>query len=340
MFGYALTLDVKNIKLAVKDNDNTPESREFISMLSSSEYFKVTDYIQNQGDINKYLDRKLAQCIAIIPDGFSQEINSGKEAEIQFLIDGVDANTATIIYNYINGAAAFYQFKITKEFLDKYGLKLNIPIQEEPKFWYNPNLNTTKFLIPGLFCMILITTAVILTCLSIVKEKETGTTEQLRVSPLGLFELIAGKTIPYTIAALLVAAFILLISHAAFGLTVKGSYVMLLLTTIVFLLSALSLGIFISTVSNSQQVAFQIAALATMLPTFILSGFIFPIESMPKFIQLLTNITPAKFYIVILRSIIIKGAGIETYWKEIISLLIFTSIFITLAIFSMKKSKW
>ena len=339
LFGYALSLDVKNVKIAIKNNDNSEESRNFVEMLQSSSYFKVVGYLHTQAEVNSWLDEKLAQCVIVFPADFAADMQAGKNVKLQFLVDGVDGNTATVIMNYVTSATRFYNNKITQEFLARTGMKSFVPIDPQPLFWYNPDLNTTKFLIPGLFCMILITTAVILTCLSIVREKELGSMEQLRVSPLGSLEMIIGKTIPYTVVALFVAAFTLLISNIAFGMEVKGSYLMLFLTTVIFLIATLSLGIFISTISDSQQVAFQIASVATMLPTFILSGFIFPIESMPLPVQILTNITPAKFYIIILRSIMLKGAGIEAYWKQIVSLLIFASFFLGIATLRMRKAK-
>lgn len=339
LFGYALSLDVKNVKIVVGNNDNSPETREFIEMLKSSSYFNVVGYIYNEKDINRYLDEKLAQCVVVFPENFTEDLTSGKSAKIQFLVDGVDGNTATVIMNYMTSATRFYTNKVTQEYLTRNGLKAFVPIDPQPLFWYNPDLNTTKFLIPGLFSMILILTAVILTCLSIVREKELGSMEQLKVSPLGSLELIIGKTIPYTVVALFVAAFTLLISNIAFGITVKGSYLQLFISTLLFLIASLSIGIFISTIADSQQVAFQIASIATMLPTFMLSGFIFPIESMPVFLQYLTNVTPAKFYIIVLRSIILKGAGIEAYWKQIIALIIFSTFFLGIATIRTRRAK-
>lgn len=339
LFGFALSLDVKNIKIAVKNNDNSAETRDFIDMLKSSGYFQITANIYEERDINKYLDEKLAQCIVVFPENFAEDLGAGKPVKLQFLVDGVDGNTATVIMNYMNVATRFYTQQLTQEFLARNGLKAFVPIDPKPLFWYNPDLNTTKFLIPGLFSMILIITSVILTCLSIVREKELGSMEQLKVSPLGSLELIIGKTIPYTVVALFVAAFTLFISNIAFGVSVKGSYFLLFISTLIFLVAALSLGIFISTIANSQQVAFQVASIATMLPTFMLSGFIFPIESMPKFIQILTNITPAKFYITILRSIILKGVGIEAFWKQVIALMIFSTVFLGIATIRTKRAK-
>ncbi|KXK41131.1 MAG: multidrug ABC transporter permease [Chlorobi bacterium OLB5] len=338
LFGYALSLDVKNVKIAIKNNDNSAETRDFIAMMQSSGYFKIAGYIQTDKEINTWLDEKLAQCVIVFPPNFTEDMRAGKNVKLQFLVDGVDGNTATVIMNYVTSATRFYNNKITQEFLERTGLKSFTPIDPQPLFWYNPDLNTTKFLIPGLFCMILITTGVILTTLSIVREKELGSMEQLRVSPMGSLELIIGKTIPYTVVALFVAAFTLLISNIAFGLEIKGNYLLLLGTTLVFLIATLSLGIFISAISDSQQVAFQVASVATMLPTFILSGFIFPIESMPLPVQILTNITPAKFYIVIIRAIILKGVGITAFWQELLSLAAFAVFFTGIAAIKMKKS--
>ncbi len=223
LFGYALSLDVKNVKIAIKNNDNSAETRDFIAMMQSSGYFKIAGYIQTDKEINTWLDEKLAQCVIVFPPNFTEDMRAGKNVKLQFLVDGVDGNTATVIMNYVTSATRFYNNKITQEFLERTGLKSFTPIDPQPLFWYNPDLNTTKFLIPGLFCMILITTGVILTTLSIVREKELGSMEQLRVSPMGSLELIIGKTIPYTVVALFVAAFTLLISNIAFGLEIKGN---------------------------------------------------------------------------------------------------------------------
>ena len=339
LFGYAISFDVRHIKIAVYDADKSRESREFIGRLSSSSNFDITSYLTDEADINKLLDEKKVQCVIVFPYDFSKKLYSGESIKLQFLIDGVDGNTASVIMNYVTAATRFLSQRVTQEAIVRAGLKPNIPIDLQPIFWYNPDLNTTKFLIPGLVAMLLILTGVILTSLSIVREKELGTMEQLEVSPLTTYELIAGKTVPYTFIALMIAAFILLVSHFLFGIEIKGSIFLLFFSTLVYLIAALSLGIFISTVANSQQVAFQIAAVATMLPTFILSGFVFPIESMPPVIRVLTNLTPAKFYIVILRSILLKGTGLESFWKQLIYLGIFSSVFLMISGIRIRRSR-
>ncbi len=219
------------------------------------------------------------------------------------------------------------------------GREINTPIDLEPRFLYNPDLNSTRYLIPGLISIILIMTAVISIALSIVREKERGTMEQINVSSLSSIELLIGKTIPYTIIALAVASLILLAGYILFGVTIKGSVLLLFISTFIFLSAALNLGILVSTISDSQQVAFQLSALISLLPSFILSGFVFPIESMPPVIQIFTNITPVKFYIVVLRDILLKGVGLAAFWDQLIYLIIFSLVFLGLAAIIDRKNK-
>jgi ABC-2 type transport system permease protein len=331
MFGYAVNFDVKHIKVAIYDQDKSELSRDFINSLSSSEYFNLIGFINNYGDVNKYLDQKIALCVVVIPQDFSKKINSNQNTSIQYLIDGVDANTGSIVQNYMFAATGQFNQKVNSEILARNGLKEFTPLSLETQFWFNPDLKTTRFLIPGLIAMILIITAVITVALSFVREKEKGTMEQLNVSSLKTIELIVGKTFPFVVIALINAGFILLAGYLIFGVEVKGSYLLLLFTTLIFLTASTSLGIFISVVSDSQQVAFTAATFVSLLPSLILSGFVFPIDSMPWIIQIITNITPAKFFINILRAIILRGVGISAFWDQIIYLLIFITIFVVLA---------
>ncbi len=339
IFGYAISFDVKHIKTAVYDRDKSFESREFVNTLSSSEYFKIMNILYDENDIKEYLEQHKAQCVIVIPDDFTEKFYSNKETKIQVLVDGVNSNTAAIIMNYFNKAVLSYSGKLSSDVMASSGKITLVPLEFEPLFWYNPDLNSTRFLIPGLIGMILIITAVVSISLSLVREKERGTMEQIRVSPISSMELLVGKTIPYTVIALLNAASILFAGYLLFGIVIKGSILLLFLTTLLFLFASLNLGIFISAIAESQQVAFQIATLASLLPSVILSGFIFPIESMPAAIQILTNITPSKFYLVILRSILLKGAGIPAFWDQIIYLLIFSFVFLMLATLISRKAE-
>lgn len=332
LFGYAVNFDVRNIKLAVQDLDKSEESRKFINGIVSSNYFDPVEYILDHKSAAEALDEKRAQVVMVIPNDFAENLHKGKEsAEVQFLIDGVDGNTASIIKNYVEAASLSYNAEFQKESAAKLGIKTVMPIDLNPVFWFNPNLETTVFLIPGLIAMILIITAVISVSLSIVREKEKGTIEQINVSSLNILELLLGKCLPYILIALIDAAFILIAGYILFDVVVKGSYILLFVSTLVFIIAGTSLGIFISAVADSQQVAFTAATFASMLPSLILSGFVFPIQSMPYLIQLLTNITPAKFYLVSLRAIMLRGVGLEAFWDQLIYLGVFIFVFLALA---------
>lgn len=339
LFGYAINFDVRHIKLAVFDQDYSIETRDFVNQLTSSNYFDLVKNLKSEDQIRKVLDRGDAQAVIVFPYDFTQNIYSGRQVNIQILVAGVDANTASVITNYMRAATATYSEKLSNERLKVTGRKASIPINLEPRFLYNPDLNSTRYLIPGLISMILIMTAVISIALSIVREKERGTMEQINVSPISSVELLIGKTFPYTIIALLVASLVLFAGYLLFDVTIKGSLVLLFISTFIFLFASLNLGILVSTISDSQQVAFQIAALISLLPSFLLSGFVFPIESMPPVIQIFTNITPVKFYIVILRDILLKGVGLFAFWDQLIYLVLFSVFFLGLAAIINRKSK-
>ena len=332
IFGYAVNFDVEDIKLAVYDLDKTSETRQFINELNATANFDLVLYLKSDEEIKHVLDKKEAQAVIVFPKGFSEDIYKNKnDVSLQILIDGVDGNTAALIKNYLTGAIAKFNGKIQKEHLDAKGIKQNIPINIESRFWFNPDLQSTKFLIPGLIAMILIITAVISISLTLVREKEKGTIEQLNVSSLSTFELLMGKTIPYLLISLINAAFILIAGMILFDVMIKGSLILLLISTLIFLFASTSLGIFVSTVSDSQQVAFTAATFATLLPSVLLSGFVFPIESMPTTLQVLSNITPAKFYIVALRAIILRGVGLQAFWDQLVYLSLFAGFFLVLA---------
>lgn len=339
LFGYAINFDVHHIRLAVYDRDNTEITRDFIIRLTSSNYFDLVTHLNSEDQIRKVLDAGDVQAVIVFPQYFSRNIYSGKKAPIQILVAGVDANTASVITNYMRAASATFSEKLSDEALRVTGRQAIIPINLEPRFLYNPDLNSTRYLIPGLISMILIMTAVISIALSIVREKERGTMEQINVSPLSSIELLIGKTIPYTVIALIVASLILLAGYFLFEVTIKGSVLLLFISTFIFLFASLNLGILISTISDSQQVAFQLSALISLLPSFLLSGFVFPIESMPPVIQIFTNITPVKFYIVVLRDILLKGVGLTAFWDQLIYLILFSVFFLGLASIIDRKNK-
>jgi ABC-2 type transport system permease protein len=331
LFGYALNFDVNNIKIGVYDNEKSDISREFIASLQKTGYFKLISYYDNEDQITKALNEKQVQCVVVIPNDLSEKFYSKQDAKIQYLIDGVDGNTATIIMNYVSAATRNLSGKYQNEVLARSGINIYTPIDLQPVFWFNPELKTSQYLMPGLIASILITLSVVLTAIAIVREKELGTMEQINVSPVSSFELLLGKIVPYTIISLAIAALITVAGNIIFGVSVKGSIFWFFISTLLYLFCCLNIGIFISTVAESQQVAFQMGLLISQLPSNLLSGFIFPIESMPKFLQYVTNITPAKFFIIALRNILVKGVGIEAFWEQLVYLLIFSLILLALA---------
>jgi ABC-2 type transport system permease protein len=282
-------------------------------------------------------DAKIRAAI-VIPTDFSHKLLSNETTDIQVLVDGMDSNAASTILAYVQAVTLQYSQKIVLSNLSKMGRGSYLPIQYDARVWYNPELKSAKFLVPGLIGFILAITAVIATSLSIVKEKERNTIEQIDVSPITSFELIVGKMIPYALISLVAATLVIVAAYFLFDVVVKGSYFYLFGATLLFIMSALSIGLYVSTIADSQQVAFQLASLFSMLPTMILSGFMFPIRSMPWWLQILTNITPAKFYLVILRSIILKGVGLAAFWDQVLYLMIFTSFMLFISIRRFKKT--
>ncbi len=339
LYGYALNFDVDHIQIGVMDMEKSDLSRELIKSITASGYFDVVKYFNTRQEINDALDSKDVQCVVVIPNDLSDKFYSKQTAQIQYLVDGVNGNTATIATNYLNAATMDLSAKYTKQILSRTGRDVYTPVDLEPVFWFNPDLKTTDYLIPGLVASILITLSVVLTAIAIVREKELGTIEQINVSPVTAFELIFGKVIPYTLISFLIATMIIVIGHFLFGIVVKGSIFMLFLSTLLYVFACLNIGIFVSTVADSQQVAFQMSIMISQLPSNLLSGFIFPIESMPKFLQILSNITPSKFYLVALRSILIKGSGIASYWQQLVYMLIFASVFLILATIRIRRQR-
>lgn len=330
-FGYAVDFDVKNVRIAVLDLDKTSSSRKLINELTATEYFADPVYINNATEIRHLLDLKKVNAVVTLPERLDELLARGETVKIQYLIDGVDANTAIIVTNYIEAGIAAFNAKYRNEVLAINGTKITPPVTLSPKIMYNPELKSSLFFIPGLISMILIITSVISVSLSIVRENERNTIEQIRVSPVSTFSLLLGKIFPYLLIAYLNAAMILVVGYLLFGVHVHGSYFDLFYSILVFLLASTSLGYFVSVISPSTQIAFTLGTFVSLLPSLILSGFVFQIESMPKFIQLITNITPTRFFNVIMRAIILRGTGIETFWQQLVSLFIFTGVMVGLS---------
>jgi ABC-2 type transport system permease protein len=332
LFGYALNFDVKHVSLAVLDQDNSRASREFIQSLVHSEYFDLRGYLSRLQEVDELLDESRVQAVLVVPSDFGVQLAAGREVKVQVNLDGANSNSASAVLGYMTAACQSYSARILTDALLRSGRgDLALPIDYRPRVWYNPELRSARFLIPGLIAIILLIMTVVSTSLSIVREKERGTMEQIIVSPVQPIEIILGKTIPYVLISLAASVVILLTGWGLFGIAVRGSMLLLYLGMFVFLLGGLGLGLLISTLTHSQQAAFMISALLTMLPTIILSGFIFPIRNMPFVIRLVSYVIPARYFLPILRGIIVKGVGLGALWSEYLFLLGFAVLVILLS---------
>jgi ABC-2 type transport system permease protein len=336
--GYAMNFDVSHVRMAVIDQEKSQRSREFINAFVTSGYFDYVEYLATAEEASVMIDDAKIRVAIVIPPNFSARILSNDIADIQVIVDGMESNTASTVIAYVQAVTIQYSQKIVLKNLARMGRGGYIPVQHETRVWYNPELKSAKFLVPGLIGFILAITAVIATSLSIVREKERNTIEQINVSPVRSVEFIVGKMIPYALISLVAAAMVLTVAYLMFDVVVKGSLVYLFGATLLFICAALSIGLFISTIADSQQLAFQLAAITSMVPTIILSGFVFPIHSMPWWLRILSNITPAKFYLVILRSIVLKGVGLSAFWDQICYLIIFIFVVLMLCIRRFKKT--
>ena len=337
MFGYAISLDVRNIPMGVMDLENSKESRDFLRAFENSEYFDVRVYVQSNSQIDELLKGGEIRVALVIPRGFTRKLWRDKTCEVQMLLDGSNPTEASTVLGYLEVISRSYTAQINANLkLAGGGPKGSLDFR--PRVWYNPELRSSVFLVPGLITLILVISAVVSTALSIVREKETGTMEQILVSPLRPLELVVGKTIPYIFISLISAIGVLGVSYLLFGVTVRGSYLLLLLVMLLFLLSCLGLGILISTISATQQVAFTLAVLITILPSFLLSGFVFPIRNMPWIIRAITYLVPARYVLEALRGIIIKGSGLLSFWPAVLGLVVFSAATLALSTFRLRRT--
>ena len=327
LFGFALSWDLRNVHIAVDDRDHSPDSRALVAAYVNSGYFELVSTIGNDAELNRLMDTNRIRAALVIPAGFARDLDLGLTVPVQILLNGDNANTATTVMGY---ATSIVQTESGRRIAASTGTN-GPPIRVEPRILYNPQLRSTLFLVPGLIAYLAMITAVISTALSVVREKERGTIEQIRMAPLDTFSFIAGKTVPYFVISLISELLIVLAAMALFDLPMRGSWPLLIFALSLFLVGALGLGLFFSSIADSQQVAFQIAVLASFLPTLMLSGFIFPIASMPVALQGITYVVPARYFLIALRGIVLKGVGVETIGSDLVALAIFATVVLTLA---------
>ena len=329
LYGYALNWDIRHVRLAVDDRDHTPESRSLVAAFVNSGYFDLVASITG-ADTNRLMDRNDVRAILVIPSGLGRAVRTAHPVAVQVLLNGDNANTATTVMG--------YALTIIRSESARYTSSTGAPlVTVEPRIWYNPQLRSTLFLVPGLIAYITMITAVVSTALSIVREKERGTMEQVRMAPVDTAAFVVGKTVPYFVISFVSASVIIVASMLLFGMPMRGSWGLLMLAVSLFLVGALGLGLLISSAAETQQVAFQLAMLASFLPTFILSGFIFPISSMPRFLQVVTYAIPARYFLTALRAIVLKGARLDAFWMELAALAVFAAVVLTLAAVRLRR---
>jgi ABC-2 type transport system permease protein len=331
LYGFALNFDVRHVRLAVQDRDRSARSRELIASFTHSTYFDLVATPGPGTDLDALVERRAARAVLVIPEGYGGHLAAGRAAPLQLLLDGADSTTAQTVLGYARALVSEQNASLATDALARAGRHFEPPLALEPRILFNPELESTQFLVPGLIGFLLMLTAVLSTALSVVREKERGTMEQLRVAPLRTWELVLGKTVPYLGISLLATFIILLAARVLFGVTIRGPHLDLLVAVLLYLFGALGFGLLISTIANTQALAFQAGLIASMLPAILLSGFIFQIRIMPVPLQVFTYLVPARYFLVILRGIILKGEGIATYWPQVGALALYGVATVALA---------
>jgi len=337
ILGNAITTDVKNRKIVFQDQDKTPYSREFINRFVHSRYFKITGFEEDYTRLSSYLDSGKASLAIVIPKHFQRDIVLQKKPDIQLLVDGVDGNSAGVSLGYITDIVQQYQERLIEYSPDLSLQVKNIRrVETEPRFWFNPNLESKLYIVPGIIALILLIITLFLTSMGIVREKEIGTLEQLMVTPIRSYQLVIGKIIPFSILGMLEIMISMGFVYLIFGIGVKGSLLLLLFESSIFIISTLGLGIFISTISDTQQQALFVAWFF-MIFAILLSGFFIPIANMPPVIQHITRLNPLRYYIVILREIYLKGTTFKDLIPETLAMVTFSTCLFFAAVMRFRK---
>jgi len=339
LVGYALNFDVKHTPMVVIDRDQSPSSRTYIEKFKHTEYLAFRGTVSSYAEVERLFLSDRAKVCVVVPHRFGGDLAAGKDVAVQVLVDGSDANTGVQAMSNVMRITADHSARIRLEAAEHAGTPMVPALDFRPRIWYNENLVSSKFLIPGLIGLILVLTAVVSTSLTVVREKERGTMEQILVSPLRPLQLILGKTFPYLVISLVAATAILVIGYLLFDIVIEGSILLVYAAITIMIIGALGQGLLISSVTDSQQVAFMMAIFSSLLPSFILSGFVFPVASMPVALQVVSNVAVAKFFLIIIRSVMLKGAGLGAVWPEFLSLAAFAVITIGVSTARLSRRK-
>jgi len=318
MLGYAATTDVRNVPLVVIDQDGTSESRDLVSRFEASQSFMVIDRLSSVSEIDAYLDTGRAWMALTIPAEYGKRIRAGTPTTVQVVADGTDANSTNVALGYAGALIADY----ARELAAASGVVQGPPlVSAEVRVWFNPQLESRDFMIPGILALLLLVVTTNLSSMAIVRERELGTLEQLNVTPIARWELIAGKMVPYALIGLIDILLVVFVAVFWFEVPLRGSLTLLLVMCAVYLLTTLGLGLFVSTISSTQQQAMMTSSFFFLIPMVFLSGFVFPIENMPTVVQPVTYLIPLRYFLIILRGIFLKGVGLETFWPDALALL-------------------
>jgi ABC-2 type transport system permease protein len=324
LYGYALNFDVKHVRMGVLDESQTKESRELIQKFFSTEYFYFAGNIPRESAIDKFIQDDKGEAVLVIPRDYAKKILLGKSVSVQLLVDGTNSNNATIIMGYVEGIVQNYSSELTVKYMNSRGFLISTgAIDFRPRVYYNPELKSMKYLVPGLVAFILMILVSLIPTISVVREKERGTMEHILLAPVSPLEVILGKTLLYFLLSLAASVMVLVVSVILFGVPINGSILLLAFVIVLFLVAGLGIGILISTFTNSQAQAYLAATSISNLPNMILSGFVYPISSMPIWLRFITFFFPGRYFVSSLRGILLKGAGFLDIWDQVIPLILF-----------------
>jgi ABC-2 type transport system permease protein len=338
IFGYAANLDVKHIHTAVRDLDQSADSRDLIGRFSSSKYFDIVFFPQTPKEIERLIRHGDIALSMEIPNDFSRKLKKGDTASVQILIDGSESNTAMIALGYINRILSDYSTMVLVKRLNRAGMVgfEEAGVEVEHRTWFNPNFESRLFFIPGVIANIAFLIPIILTAMAVVREREIGTLEQIMVTPLRPWELVVGKTLPFALFGLMDVVMIAFIGMFWFEVPLRGNPFILLFGTVLFLMGSVGIGLFISTISSTQQQA-QISTFFFSMPAFILSGFVFPLENLPTWIRYLTYANPLRYFLVIIRGVFLKGNGLDILWPQMLALAVLGGLMILMSSLRFQK---
>lgn len=339
LFSYALSTEVTNVPTAVLDQDRSLLSRQFVDDFGHSRFFEVTQYLSSMGQVDGVFDRGQDKVVVVVKPGFQKAVDAGGKGEVAVLVDGSDPNAAQRAQGIATGLAQIFGGKVQARFAQMRGVDVSAMggIDQHVMTWYNPEGRSQFFLIPGLIVILIMGTSIQQTAIAIVKEKELGTMEQLVASPIRRLELMIGKVAPWAVLSVLDVVLISLFGIIAFQIPFRGSVVLFAVASLLFVLGNLGLGLWISSISSTINVANQISALLSMLPGFMLSGFVFSIRNMPPVLQAFTYVFPARYFMTINRTLFLKGGGLDVLWPEFAALLAYAALMLMLSAITFRK---